>query len=242
MTITTLERARNLPFTVPGKLLSLDNPKILKGSGQGYLTAILHLSPARESGFEVCAGRSLGCTKACLYKSGRGRFENVQNARINKTRYFFGNRSAFMLQLVKELEQLSRMAERNGERLAVRLNGTSDIRWESVPVDGCRNIYERFPEMIGYDYTKLPNRRNLPDNYSLTFSRSESNERDALRELDRGRNVAAVFAELPDTWKGFPVIDGDVNDLRFLDPSPVVVGLKAKGPAKVDRSGFVIRP
>jgi hypothetical protein len=242
METVTLERARNLSFTVPGKLLSLDNPKILKGTGSGFLTAILHLSPARSSGFQVCPNASDGCTDGCLAYSGRGRFDNVRNARINKTRYFFGNRAGFVAQLVREIEQLGRMAERNGERLAIRLNGTSDIRWESVKMPGFANLMERFPDTIFYDYSKIPNRRNIPGNYSLTFSRSESNERDALRELERGRNVAAVFLERPDEWNGFPVIDGDVNDLRFLDPNPVVVGLRAKGPARKDTTGFVIRP
>ena len=58
--------------------------------------------------------------------------------------------------------------------------------------------------------------------------------------LSNGMNVAAVFNELPSEWMGLPVIDGDLNDLRFKDPRPCIVGLLAKGSAKKDDSGFVI--
>ena len=93
-----------------------------------------------------------------------------------------------------------------------------------------------FPTMQFYDYTKLPNRRNLPSNYHLTFSRSESNE----HLIPQGMNVAVVFDTLPETFMGRKVIDGTDTDLRFLDPQGVVVGLVAKGKAKKDNSGFTV--
>ena len=37
-----------------------------------------------------------------------------------------------------------------------------------------------------------------------------------------------------------PVINGDKTDMRFKDPVGVIVGLKAKGKARKDTSGFVI--
>ena len=152
-----------------------------------------------------------------------------------------------MRELAADIRAGIRKAEREGLTLAVRLNGTSDIRWETIALEGARNIFEMFPGVTFYDYTKLPNRRNLPANYRLTFSRGEQGP-DKVRDIIRGgRNVAAVFRvgrreELPLFWEGLPVIDGDRTDLRFLDPEGVVVGLRAKGAAPRDRSGFVLEP
>jgi hypothetical protein len=60
--------------------------------------------------------------------------------------------------------------------------------------------------------------------------------------MNMGGNVAMVFEnKLPTTYKGKKVINGDENDLRFLDSKNVIVGLVAKGKGKKDDSGFVIR-
>ena len=85
--------------------------------------------------------------------------------------------------------------------------------------------------------------RDLPSNYHLTFSRTESNWSDCLRVLAAGKNVAAVFDKVPASYEGFTVIDGDKHDLRQLDPKGgVIVGLSPKGrKAKKDTSGFVVR-
>jgi hypothetical protein len=143
----------------------------------------------------------------------------------------------------KELRQHVERAARHGLRPAARLNGTSDIPWESVDPA----LFDEFRATVFYDYTKAPHRiaRPMP-NYSLTFSRSETNEADALATLARGGNVAVVFdvprgAPLPASWNGYPVHDADVHDLRFLDPAGSVAGLRAKGPAKRDNTGFVVR-
>ena len=147
----------------------------------------------------------------------------------------------FTKQLVKDIEAAIRKADRMGMTPVFRLNGTSDIRWEKVSVPGFRNIMERFPNVQFYDYTKLTNRRDLPPNYHLTFSRSETNEIDALRMLtEQGMNVAVVFDTLPEKWAGVKVIDGTETDLRFLDERGVIVGLVAKGKAKKDNSGFTV--
>jgi hypothetical protein len=159
----------------------------------------------------------------------------IQEARIRRTRFFFEDREAFMRALVSDVRKGIKQAERKGLIPVFRLNGTSDIRWESVEVDGFRNIMEAFPTIQWYDYTKLTNRRHLPSNYHLTFSRSETNV------IPDGMNVAVVFQSLPETFAGRPVINGDDTDLRFLDPTGVIVGLKAKGRAKKDTSGFVVR-
>lgn len=225
-------------------LLTIHNPKTQKGEALGYMTAILHLAPSTLSGFNVCPMASKGCAAGCLNTSGRGTYTNVQNARTRKTLMFFNNRDIFMFELGAEIEILARRAARRGLKFVVRLNGTSDIRWENEPVtiNGKThpNLMAAFPDVHFYDYTKLPNRRNLPPNYSLTFSLSESNEQMAREVFRRGENVAVVFRDaLPKTFWGAPVINGDANDLRFLDRRGVIVGLKAKGKARKDTSGFV---
>jgi hypothetical protein len=227
------------------KLLNLDtNAKTVKGQKKGYLTGILYLAPANLSGFETCPNRSKGCGDACLYSAGRGRFDNVQEARIRKTVMFFKEREAFMALLVKEIERGIRKADRKGMNFTVRLNGTSDIAFENM------GIMQKFPNIQFYDYSKSPFRMNrflsggMPKNYHLTFSLNEDNMDVAMDVLSKGGNVAMVFAtnkveEFPTTYKGYPVVSGDETDLRFLDTKNVIVALKAKGQAKKDTSGFV---
>jgi len=226
------------------KLLGTANTKTMKGEKLGYHTYIMHLAPSTLSGYQVCPSASAGCSFACLNLSGMGRFSNVQAARIAKTKWFFEDRAAFMAQLVKEIEAAIRKSTKLGFTPAFRLNGTSDIRWEIYPVirNGIqyRNVMEAFPTTQFYDYTKIANRRDIPANYHLTFSRSEVNEVEALSVISMGTNVAVVFDTLPDTWHGWKVIDGTETDLRFLDESRVVVGLVANGKAKRDASGFVV--
>jgi hypothetical protein len=168
----------------------------------------------------------------------------IQSARIRKTTMFFNDRANFMATLVSDIKSVIRTAERNDMIPVIRLNGTSDLRWEIYPVtvDGIEypNIMSVFPNIQFYDYTKIPNRRNLPKNYVLTFSLAESNKEDAITALIQGLNVAAVFRnDLPRVFMGRRVINGDSTDLRFLDPKGVIVGLKAIGKAKKDTSGFV---
>jgi hypothetical protein len=218
------------------KLLTLGNTKTVKGEAMGYQTYIMHLAPSTLSGYQTCPMASEGCASACLNTAGRGRFTAIQEARIRKTRWFFENRESFMAQLVKDIQAAIRKSAREGFTPVFRLNGTSDIRWETVAVYGFRNIMEMMPAVQFYDYTKLPNRRNVPSNYHLTFSRSESNE----HMIPQNMNVAVVFDSLPDVWMGRKVIDGTETDLRFLDEQNVVVGLLAKGKAKKDTSGFTI--
>jgi len=230
------------------KLLTIGNTKTVKGESLGYMTFILHLAPSTLSGYNTCPMASFGCTMACLNTAGRGRFTATQEARIRKTQWFFEDRDSFMQQLVDDILAAIRKADREGMIPVFRLNGTSDIRWETVQVwdenkDGIiwyNNIMEMFPTVQFYDYTKLPNRRNVPSNYHLTFSRSESNDSYVRTAIERGMNVAVVFDVLPETYMGLKVIDGTETDLRFLDEKNVIVGLIAKGEAKVDDSGFTI--
>jgi hypothetical protein len=218
------------------KLLGIANTKTMKGEKYGYRTYIMHLAPSTLSGYQACPMASPGCASACLNLSGMGRFSNVQKARIAKTRWFFENRGTFMAQLVKEVASAVKSAAKLNLQAVFRLNGTSDIRWESIPVNGFANIMEMFPTVQFYDYTKIPNRRNVPANYHLTFSRSEVNE----SIIPSNMNVAVVFDVLPDTYMGRTVIDGTETDLRFMDAENVVVGLVANGKAKKDATGFTV--
>jgi hypothetical protein len=165
----------------------------------------------------------------------------VQKARRRKTHWFFVRRTEFMERLAIEIANHVKAATRKGLVPCIRLNGTSDIRWESIPVGPFENIFQMFPEVPFYDYTKVPGRDLGIGNYHLTFSIADGNDADAEAELRRGMNVAVVFDRVPSEYLGVPVVDGDESDLRFLDPSGVVVGLKAKGEAKSDDSGFVKR-
>lgn len=219
------------------KLLGISNTKTKKGEAMGYRTYIMHLAPSTLSGYQVCPMASAGCRDACLNLSGMGRFSNVQAARIAKTRYFFEDRAAFMAKLVKEIRAAVKSSEKAGLTPVFRLNGTSDVRWESIPVGSYANVMEAFPHVQFYDYTKIPNRRNIPRNYHLTFSRSEEN--DVLVQRTP-YNVAVVFDTLPHTYMGRRVIDGTETDLRFLDPENVVVGLVANGKAVKDTTGFTV--
>lgn len=236
------------------KLLTpgISNAKIAKGEGE-YTTYILHLAPANLSGYNVCPAASEGCKAACLNSAGRGRFDNVQAARIRKTKLFFENRAEFMRLLVADIDATIRKAKRTGQKLAIRLNGTSDIDWENIPAVRntkrgnfykAKNLFTMFIAVQFYDYTKRPDRlvrcAGIP-NYHLTFSRSESNDRMTDNAIKAGYNVAVVFSKaLPTEYKGRPVIDGTLTDLRFLDPKNCIVGLVAKGQGKKDFSGFVI--
>lgn len=230
------------------KLLSTGNPKLLKGEKKGYMSFVLHLSPANVSGYETCAKRTAGCTAACLNTAGRGGMfkkgettNMIQEARKRKTRMFFENRGAFMLALYLDIKKGIKQAEKKGLIPCFRLNGTSDIAWEKYEFQDNKNIFQMFPNVQFYDYTKIRNRKVTHlTNYHLTFSKADGNDMDVRLAASGGMNVAAVFKSIPETYIGRPVIDGDETDLRFLDPKGVVVGLKAKGKAKKDTTGFVV--
>jgi hypothetical protein len=240
-------------------LLTVGNPKVLKGMSQGYMTYILHLAPADLSGYETCPKRTAGCTAACLNTAGRGgmfkKGENtnaIQKARIRKTKMFFEDRITFMNLLVKDIELAIKQCIKKGLIPVFRMNGTSDLAFEKYEVlrkgQSYTNIFTAFSEVTFYDYTKILGRKikNI-SNYSLTFSAADGNDADVYRAISEGYNVATVFGlkkteAMPKTYMGRIVFNGDESDLRFLDPKNVVVGLYAKGKAKKDTSGFVKFP
>jgi hypothetical protein len=224
------------------------NPKTAKDAGLGEVSNwILHLSPSNLSGFNVCPMASKGCRAACLNGAGRGLFDGVQLPRLRKTLYFVKMRELFLKQIDSELTKIEAKAPR-GVRVIARLNGTSDLSFEAWTVRDGKNIFDLHPNIQFYDYTKVLARlervKSIP-NYHITFSASETNWTNSLKALALGVNVAVVFrtAALPNSFEGYRVIDGDTHDFRFLDKTGLlhgfIVGLKAKGIAKRDSSGFV---
>ena len=229
------------------------NPKLAKSLKLRVLTAPMHLSPASLSGWNVCPMATLGCKAACLHTAGNPAYmKRKAKARNARTTAYFEARAEFMTTLATEIAKHVKKARAMKYRAAVRLNATSDIRWEVVPVTyngkTFANIMAAFPRVQFYDYTKIANRKNLPANYHLTFSLAENNDKLARVALNNGMNVAAVFNVVRghDLPKGFtlgdlivPVVDGDTHDYRPSDPKLSIIGLRAKGQARGDTSGFV---
>jgi hypothetical protein len=239
----------NKPF-IRKALLGFDtNAKTVKGEQLGFLTGILYLAPSDISGFNVCPMAKIAqCENACLYTAGRGAFNSIQLARINKTQYFFNDRQNFMLNIVKDIEKGIKQAEKAGLTLLIRLNGTSDIKWENVNFtydNKQTNIFDLFPEIQFYDYTKIANRIDLPKNYDLTFSYSGVIEYQPYvkKAINNKMRIATVFRSvkhIPNEFLGLPVVGGDNSDIRHLDDQNTIVALYAKGKAKKDTSGFVV--
>lgn len=220
--------------------------KTVKGEKSGFLTGILYLSPSDTSGIRnVCPWASPGCKATCLNTAGRGAMSSVQKGRLRKTELLYADAKAFHDQLQKDLRSLQRKAMKKGFTPCVRLDGTSDLGMAS-------RYAPQYPEIQFYDYTKSFQRyfdwlASPPSNYYLTLSYSETVEWGAFANvLAGGGTVAMAFdvkkkESLPMFYRGFPVIDGDANDVRFRDPKGVIVGLRAKGKARKDTTGFVVR-
>jgi len=227
-------------------LLSRSNTKLKKGLAYGWRSFGLHLAPHKLSGKNVCTSASLGCIASCLNTAGMGIYSTVQASRIKKTKMFNENRELFLSTLYREISAKVKTAERTGDKISFRLNLTSDVPWETVKYQG-KSLMEHFPTVQFMDYAKNPKRMlsflegKMPKNYHLTFSRSEENEEHCKIISACGGNIAVVFRNrLPKTYLGKKVINGDLNDLRFLDKKNVIVGLVAKGKGKKDDSGFVV--
>jgi len=228
-------------FAAGSDAKTIKSQKVLSKSGKPFITAIMYLAPYDLSGVNVCpmaGSNAAGCAEGCLNSAGHGRFSNVQKARIAKTAFFNLDPKGFIDAMSSDIERFASWAYKKGLEPVIRPNGTSDIRWERY------GIIEQFPELQWYDYSKLHNRKGLPDNYHLTWSYSEATHAYAERfdAVTKTLNAAVVFKgkTLPKTFKGLPVLDGDKSDLRHLDPAGHVVGLLAKGKAKSDTSGFVV--
>ena len=222
------------------------NPKVIKGEKYGYMTAILHFAPSSWSGYNFCAFASLGCGVECLTTSGHGQRHMIHNgshhvhiARIIRAMLYMEFREQFMAKLQREIAAHERRAKRSNAIPCIRLNGTSDRLWEKEQP----HIFAMFPNVTYYDYTKVPNRdvSHIP-NYSLTFSRNETNDKVAWSQPLNVAFVARIGKNdpLPKVYRGREVISGDIHDLRFLDGKNKAVLLTPKGKAYLDQSGFVV--
>jgi hypothetical protein len=237
------------------KLLAIQSdPKTVKGEAYGYITAVMYLAPSDRSGVQLCPfAKQAGCEATCLNTAGRGAFHSVQEARLRRSRLLNKAPHIFYAQLKAEIEAFQLKADRLNLTPVVRLNGTSDIVWEKTDVFGA-TIFEAFPNLQFYDYTKIAKRlgRKLPSNYHLSLSYSEADakyakscwkafyERQASlimvvrREAEKNGAIRDLKAV------GYNVVDGDKHDLRFLDEPNSLVLLKAKGRAKNETNGFVL--
>lgn len=231
----------------PNSMLTVGlDAKTVKGEKIGYLTGIMYLAPHNYSGENVCAMAMVAqCDLACLFTAGRGGMSNVFFARLRKA-LFWQQHNALAVELIKkDIAKLEKTAAKKGLVPLVRLNGTSDIRFENY------GIIQAFPHVQFYDYTKLNNRRNVPANYDLTFSYSgvAAFQPFVQSAIAKGNRIAVVFRskELVEaliasnaTFMGLPIVSGDNSDVRHDDPMCVVVALYAKGKAKIDGTGFVV--
>jgi len=231
----------------PTAMLRLDgNAKTVKGNVRGFKTAILYLSPANASGVNLCAMAILAmCDKPCLNTAGRGAMSNVQMARLRKALFWLQFQDEAVAMIKRDIARFKAQSEREGFTLLVRLNGTSDIRFENY------GIIQAFPTVQFYDYTKIPNRKNIPANYDLTFSYSGVETFRQYVEMAKanGNRIAVVFRNRHivermlannERFMDMPLVDGDDTDIRHLDAKGTIVALYAKGKAKLDTSGFVV--
>ncbi|SRR5579883_1428172 len=223
-------------------LLSQANHKQAKGVG--FLSVGMTLTPRAtgRAGRTLCPFASPGCAAACFADYDRLAWPKNKRVAVARTRLLAQNPEEFLALLMADLARQKTRAQRLGVGLVCRLNVVSDVPFEQeLPT-----LFTHFPDVQFMDYTKDVRRilnPERPANYHLTFSRSERNESDCRRVLAAGSNLTVVFRKppFPHTFWGYPVIDGDQNDLRFLDPRPCIVGLKAKGKgARQDQTGFVI--
>lgn len=232
----------------PDAMLRIDgSTKVIKGNKLGYRTAILYLAPYNLSGVNVCPMAMLAqCFKACLNSAGRGAMTGVQMSRLRKTLFFYQFQNEAIAMIRAEVKMFEARAKKQNFVLLVRLNGTSDIRWENY------DIIQSCPAVQFYDYTKLANRRNVPANYDLTFSYSgvPAYQTQVRLALAADMRMAVVFGKRSTVesmlangtpFLGLTVVDGDDTDIRHIDPKGAAVALYAKGKAKQDTSGFVVR-
>jgi hypothetical protein len=237
-------------------LLTKPGANLKMAKDNRYIAVGLSLAPHDISGYNTCPKATDGCKAACIFKTGNGLYPSVTQKRIWRTKLFFEQRKLFIQLLSQDMAAVAAYAKKKDSKLAVRLNVFSDIKWYKILGS---SFFSRHSNVSYYDYTKVESTMNdyvsglLPANYHVTFSASESNATFCARVLALGFNVAKVFGLSRQQWvrsrptsflmggTPYPVIDGEVSDLRFLDAKGVIVGLYAKGKAFKDKTGFVER-
>lgn len=234
--------------------------KIIKNAKVSKVnTYCIYLAPANLSGYNTCSHSTPECRMGCLNTSGRAGMEQLAgktktvDCRNKKSALLFEQTNFFMQWLIAEIQAKKALSYKKGMDFAVRLNGTSDIDWSAILVNG-KTIFEIFSDIQFYDYTKNPNKfKNIAPNYHLTMSYTGRNWQVCEMLLQKGFNVAVVFdvkkgKELPTEFNGYKVVNGDLTDYRPLDGKGVIVGLRWKKIADkevndyVRQSCFVVRP
>ena len=238
MSIQVKQRMFDNISPITGKKLPIlsqgTNAKTIKSDKLGqYLTGIVYLSPYKLSGKNLCSHATNGCINSCLNTAGRGKMSNVQKGRLRKSLLFLNNQQEYFKQLCADIRKHIIKCEKTGRKPAIRLNGTSDLPYENILYGENQSIFDIFPQVQFYDYTKIPD-RITPFNYALTYSHwGKWGTTD--KAMEQGQNVAMVFnvkktEELPKTFNGRSVVDGDKTDLRTPknDGLNAIVGLRAK--------------
>ena len=241
--------------TLSGEALTIAKHLLSKGSSNAKLSKnelesfILYLTPSRDNskGIDLCTSASDICRELCLYTAGRGRFNSVSEARRRRTEFYLHDRNGFLEMLINELTKLNARAKKLGGKIAIRLNGTSDLDFIAIIKNRFGiDILEVYPDLEFYDYTKHVGKikKYAGTRYKLTFSRTENNDAEA-KEMLKFAPVAVVFDHkkpFPATYLGAPVIDGDKSDDQMLNlGAGIILGLKAKGRAQKDFGGFVVK-
>ena len=226
------------------------SPKLEKNpEGQEYLANAFYGAPSWASLFNTCARATYGCGTNCLNESGHGQRHMIHNgghsvhvARMVRTLIWFKYRDQFKAKAQREIRALKRKADCMGVPLAIRPNGTTDLRFEKLWPE----LFADNPDVTFWDYTKDISRNvgHIP-NYSLCYSVHENTtDSDLEQAFTNGMNCVVVGRlkrtdAKPESYMGRPVVDGDKHDLRFLDPIGCFVMLFAKGNAYGDSTGFV---
>lgn len=229
-----LRYRRRHGFTSPAPILTEDIGKTLKNPTRTYALALMPHTRSKVA--NLCPFEDQ-CATTCVAFSGKGTLSTVAKSRTIRTTFMVNHPEQFAWIMFAELDH----ATNTTDRVAVRLNAFSDLRWEKI----APSIFTRYPRIRFYDYTKHPIRsrpaHTIPPNYRLTFSVSpRTTLATTTATIAAGRNVAVVFPTrahslddtLPKKWVGARVIDGDKTDERFSDPLGVVVGLRRKGSLK----------
>lgn len=236
----------------PVKVLLSKGDSNAKTAKNEMKTYILYMAPftANSFGINLCPKATEGCALSCLATAGRMAMSNASIARQRKADFYISDRTAFCNLLWSELSAINKQATKKGYKVAIRLNGTTDLDFFAILKNRIGKDLFSLSNLVYYDYTKLIGKvrkyqaQIFEGSYVLTFSRSENNWSDCIEALTMGVNVAVVFEsdlKKPNTFKGFPVVDGDKTDIEMLSVSGSVLALRAKGKAKKDITGFVVR-
>lgn len=221
----------------------------------------------------LCKKATNGCATSCLYHQGILKNSDfaknkIKIARIKRTFKFLLQRDEFFAQLIKEIKMLHKKATKEGLILAIQLNGTSDILWEkesfTFKEESFANLMSYFKEIQFFDYTKydiLKNRKKIPSNYHLTYSRAGLHKGVLVDSwefiqslLEQEIDVSVIFNKKMKTsilehsnFLGYKIIDADLNNCRVTDVhhrengKGLILVHEAAKKTDFNNSGFIIQ-